>query len=168
MLGPESSQHDVATVTSRECQAEKHTSSMTSTWEQFWSLLPRTTNLAGNKGSSGRSQVTCIESVLSLMLGSGAKFQSAASVKQISKPVTLPIVASAAVIATLGPSCHEYEVLVEMLQAGMSCVRVDLTVRSLVITRSLTQSSDLDILSRLIACTTFEISKRLLLCGLGS
>ncbi|KAK9840140.1 hypothetical protein WJX74_004030 [Apatococcus lobatus] len=31
------------------------------------------------------------------------------------------------VIATLGPSCHEYEVLVEMLQAGMSCARVDLT-----------------------------------------
>ncbi|KAK9866972.1 hypothetical protein WJX84_008720 [Apatococcus fuscideae] len=31
------------------------------------------------------------------------------------------------VIATLGPSCREFDVLVEMLQAGMSCARIDLT-----------------------------------------
>lgn len=64
-------------------------------------------------------------------------------------------------IATLGPSTHEYEVLVEMLQAGMSCARVDLTVRSLVITRSLTQVSHLGNFDVLIACIGLETRERL-------
>lgn len=33
------------------------------------------------------------------------------------------------VIATLGPACRDVDVLKAMLQAGMSCARVDLTVR---------------------------------------
>ena len=33
------------------------------------------------------------------------------------------------VIATLGPACRDVETLKEMLEAGMSCARVDLTVR---------------------------------------
>jgi hypothetical protein len=34
------------------------------------------------------------------------------------------------VIITIGPSCHETPVLVEMLKCGVSCARIDLTVRS--------------------------------------
>ena len=33
------------------------------------------------------------------------------------------------VIATLGPACRDVETLKDMLEAGMSCARVDLTVR---------------------------------------
>jgi hypothetical protein len=35
---------------------------------------------------------------------------------------------SFAVMATLGPACREVEVLCKMLEEGMSCARVDLTV----------------------------------------
>lgn len=38
---------------------------------------------------------------------------------------TLP---SPTVIATLGPACRDVETLKDMLEAGMSCARVDLTV----------------------------------------
>lgn len=34
-----------------------------------------------------------------------------------------------AVIATVGPSCQDVETLCLMLEAGMTCVRIDLTVR---------------------------------------
>lgn len=42
-----------------------------------------------------------------------------------------PHIAGTKVIATIGPACHEVEQLVELLQCGMSCARIDLTVRSL-------------------------------------
>ena len=43
-----------------------------------------------------------------------------------SKPFPKP---QRAVIATLGPACRDVETLKDMLEAGMSCARVDLTVR---------------------------------------
>ena len=41
-----------------------------------------------------------------------------------------PHIAGTKVIATIGPACHEVEQLVELLECGMSCARVDLTVRA--------------------------------------
>ncbi|KAL3159599.1 hypothetical protein ABBQ38_010011 [Trebouxia sp. C0009 RCD-2024] len=38
-----------------------------------------------------------------------------------------PHIAGTKVIATIGPACHEVEQLVELLQCGMSCARIDLT-----------------------------------------
>ena len=38
---------------------------------------------------------------------------------------------SAAVIVTLGPSCHEVDTLCQLLQSGATCARVDLTVSHL-------------------------------------
>ena len=49
-----------------------------------------------------------------------------------SRPQTNPVFPShPTVIATLGPACRDVDVLKTMLQAGMSCARVDLTVSSL-------------------------------------
>ncbi len=39
-----------------------------------------------------------------------------------------PHIAGTKVIATIGPACHEVDQLVELLECGMSCARVDLTV----------------------------------------
>ena len=40
-----------------------------------------------------------------------------------------PHIAGTKVIATLGPACHDVDQLVELLECGMSCARIDLTVR---------------------------------------
>lgn len=40
-----------------------------------------------------------------------------------------PHIAGTKIIATIGPACHEVDQLVELLECGMSCARVDLTVR---------------------------------------
>ena len=37
----------------------------------------------------------------------------------------------AAVIVTLGPSCHEVDTLCQLLQSGATCARIDLTVSHL-------------------------------------
>ena len=39
-----------------------------------------------------------------------------------------PHIAGTKVIATLGPACHDVDQLVELLECGMSCARIDLTV----------------------------------------
>lgn len=45
-------------------------------------------------------------------------------------PSPIPLAhATPAVVVTLGPSCQSVDVLVELLAAGMTCARVDLTVR---------------------------------------
>ena len=40
-----------------------------------------------------------------------------------------PHIAGTKVIATLGPACHDVDQLIELLECGMSCARIDLTVR---------------------------------------
>ena len=52
-------------------------------------------------------------------------FRSDRSPLSLSFVKTLP---SPTVIATLGPACRDVETLKDMLEAGMSCARVDLTV----------------------------------------
>ena len=42
-----------------------------------------------------------------------------------------PHIAGTKVIATIGPACHEVEQLVELLEGGMACARIDLTGRGL-------------------------------------
>ena len=50
-------------------------------------------------------------------------------VPSILKPAgPTPHIAGTKVIATLGPASHEVESLVELLECGMSCARIDLTV----------------------------------------
>ena len=39
-----------------------------------------------------------------------------------------PHIAGTKVIATLGPESHDVDQLVELLECGMSCARIDLTV----------------------------------------
>jgi hypothetical protein len=39
-----------------------------------------------------------------------------------------PHIAGTKIIATIGPACHEVDQLVELLECGMSCARIDLTV----------------------------------------
>ena len=80
---------------------------------------PRTTNLAGTKGR----QVDTDTPVLPTRHAPPLSLPRRSEADRF-LDTTVP-----AVIATLGPSCRDYEVLVEMLQAGMSCARIDLTVR---------------------------------------
>ena len=57
-------------------------------------------------------------------------FLESDDVASILKPAgPAPHIAGTKVIATIGPACHEVEELVELLECGMSCARVDLTVR---------------------------------------
>ena len=50
-------------------------------------------------------------------------------VPSILKPAgPAPHIAGTKIIATIGPACHEVDQLVELLECGMSCARVDLTV----------------------------------------